>query len=413
MTIGSALHRYGVPVYRLEEILLALAESLGLRGDVLSTPTSLLGWFQMGPDHGDVPQSRVYLRRDRAGDVDLDKLAALDRVGQRVLTGELSPRAGSREVRNIIRRPARYSWAVVIPAFALASGAFVNLLGANAHEVCVSAIGGLVIGLLTFLAQFHRSLGQAQEMVAATAAFLVASLGHYALSQGWFGETAAQGLAIPAVTIAGIIVIVPGLSLTVAMIELVTGHVISGTARLVSVGVVFLKLGFGVAVGSKIATEMLGPMVATSLGPRPDGWMTAISLVAVASAFTLILQAHMRDWPWIVLVGSIALYSSHWALGALGPMLGPVLPALLVTATSNLYSRIFRRLAMIPLVPGLLLQVPGSLAYRSVSQMFQTQTIPGIETAFGAATIATAMVAGILLGNAIVSPRRRPLPIVD
>ena len=60
------------------------------------------------------------------------------------------------------------------------------------------------------------------------------------------------------------------------------------------------------------------------------------------------------------------------------------------------------------LVPGILLLVPGSVGYRSLSSLMERQTVAGIETAFSMILTAVALVAGLLIAGVIApEPRLR------
>ena len=56
-------------------------------------------------------------------------------------------------------------------------------------------------------------------------------------------------------TLAGLIVLIPGFMLTIAIRELSTRHLASGTARLVGAGITFLGIIFGVALGNRLALD--------------------------------------------------------------------------------------------------------------------------------------------------------------
>ena len=84
--------------------------------------------------------------------------------------------------------------------------------------------------------------------------------------------------AAPSVsTIAGLIIVLPGFSLTIAMTELAARHLVSGTARLAGAFTVFLAMTFGVAVGRQLATSVLGPALldddrGDTFGPGASGY---------------------------------------------------------------------------------------------------------------------------------------------
>ena len=78
--------------------------------------------------------------------------------------------------------------------------------------------------------------------------------------------------ATPTATLAGLIVLIPGFMLTIAIRELSTRHLASGTARLAGAGITFLGIIFGVALGNRLALVVAGPRAAGARSSRcPDG----------------------------------------------------------------------------------------------------------------------------------------------
>jgi uncharacterized membrane protein YjjB (DUF3815 family) len=80
--------------------------------------------------------------------------------------------------------------------------------------------------------------------------------------------------------------------------------------------------------------------------------------------------------------------------------------AFAVAIASNLFARVSNRPAAITQVPGILMLVPGSLGFRSLSSLIRADVVSGVETAFTAVMIAASLVAGLLLANAVVPPRK-------
>ncbi|MEX1025138.1 MAG: threonine/serine exporter family protein, partial [Planctomycetota bacterium] len=78
LRVGRELHAHGASTHRLEPELTRLAERLGLEGQFLITPTSMLAAF------GAPTEQRVHLVRVDQGDEDLGKLLELDEVAAAV-----------------------------------------------------------------------------------------------------------------------------------------------------------------------------------------------------------------------------------------------------------------------------------------------------------------------------------------
>jgi len=85
--------------------------------------------------------------------------------------------------------------------------------------------------------------------------------------------------------------------------------------------------------------------------------------------------------------------------------MGAFLGALLVGIGSNLHARKWRRPASLTLIPGILLLVPGSVGFRSLSALMFNDVVSGMQTAFTMGITGVALVAGLLLANTVVTPR--------
>jgi uncharacterized membrane protein YjjB (DUF3815 family) len=73
---------------------------------------------------------------------------------------------------------------------------------------------------------------------------------------------------------------------------------------------------------------------------------------------------------------------------------------------SNAFARTFDRPAAVPLLPGLILLVPGSLGFRGVFSMLQSDVVSGVDAGFKAVLVSAALVAGLLFANIALPPRR-------
>jgi uncharacterized membrane protein YjjB (DUF3815 family) len=86
--------------------------------------------------------------------------------------------------------------------------------------------------------------------------------------------------------------------------------------------------------------------------------------------------------------------------------MGVLVGALALGVMSNVYARWLDRPAQVVQVPAVLLLVPGSMGFRGMSSLLDKDTLTGVETLFAMFVIAIAIVAGLLVANALVSPRR-------
>jgi uncharacterized membrane protein YjjP (DUF1212 family) len=388
LDLGKALHRYGAPAHRLEELMTGVAYRLGLRAQVFSTPTAVFAAF------GAPPRQHQALLRVDPGETNLEKQVLLDAIAEAVASGRVSPEQGTTQVEAVVTAPRRYGALVTALSFAATSGAGARFFEGGAREIAASTLVGLAIGLLAVVSGRLR-IDRVFDAVAAFVAALLAAF--FAWSMG--------PLSISTTILAGLLVLLPGLTLTTAMTELATKNLSSGTSRLAFAGLTFLQLACGVALGGEVASRFgLAPAGPPTGGLPP--WTEGLSLIVAGLALTVLFRARPRDAIWVLAGGFVAYGGARYGTTAFGPELGAGAGALALSVFANLYARLWKRPAAVCQLPGLVLLVPGSLGFRSVISLLEQNVLTGVQTAFRMSLIAVALVAGLLLGNALVSPRR-------
>ncbi|HEX6104177.1 MAG TPA: threonine/serine exporter family protein [Gemmatimonadales bacterium] len=390
LRLGRALHSAGSSAQRLEDSVGALADRLGLpEHHFFSTPTSIMASF------GPLGRQRTFMLRVEPGEVNLGRLAALEQIALDVARGDTSPAAGSAAVRRIGEAPAPYGAALTTLAYGVVSGAASQFLGGGIREVVVSATLGLGVGIVALLAGGHPRLGNVFQPLAA---FLV--------SAACLGLAQVAGpVSVLTATLGGLIVLLPGLTLTVAMSELATRNLASGTARLSGAFIAFVALAFGVALGNRVGTAAFGAAAATVPLPLP-GWSAFVAVVAAGLGFVVVLRADPRDTPWIVVIGALGVLGGRAGAATLGVELGTFAGALAVGLASGAYERLLHRPHAVVLVPGILLLVPGSLGFQSLTSLMEREAVAGIETMFSMILTAMALVAGLLIAG-VIAPEPR------
>jgi uncharacterized membrane protein YjjP (DUF1212 family) len=389
LALAQALHAYGASAHRLEGMLTLVAMRLGIEARFYSTPTAVMASF--GPQTA----GRTSLVRVLPGELNLEKLSLLHATAIAVIRGKTGLEDGSAEVKRIVAAAPRYQGWPSVLAFAASSGSAATFFGAGGKEMLAATAVGTLVGVLSRLLSRHARGFSLVEPVAALSAAVGAALAARVLGP----------LSTLVITLAGIVTLLPGLSVTTAMNELATRNLASGTARFAGAFVQLLGLGFGVAIGSKLGGALLpsGPPMAPVDWPVPA---LALAVVVASLSFGVLLRAGPRDLPVIVVAGALAFTGARVGAHLFGPEIGAFSGALAVAIGSNAYARTWDRPAALTLVPGLLVLVPGSIGFRSVFSMLESDVVSGVSTAFQMVLVAVALVAGILLANIAVPPRR-------
>ncbi len=386
--LARALHVFGTPSHQVEDALGQVAGRLGLPAQFLATPTSIM--ISAGPR----ADERTHLVRVEPGEQDLGRLAAVHDVVQQVVRGAMAPGEGTARLEAIERAPPRYGALATVVAMGLSSAAASRFLGGGPRELATATLIGLVIGLLAAWSARYAPLARLFDPLAAfTASVLAAAAAHLAGPQ-----------SVYLATLAGIIILIPGFSLTVAVTELSNRHLVSGTARLFGAFTTFVVIALGVAIGSTLMNTLLGVPVTAAPPPMP-AWTEALALLAAPLAFTVLLRAQPRDAGWIMLACILGFAGTRAGSLVLGPELGVFVGAVAVGLAGSAFNRALGRPAAVLRVPGILLLVPGSVGFRGLTALLDRQVIPGVETAFRMITMAVALAAGLLIAS-VVAPSR-------
>jgi len=388
LELGRAFQAFGIPAHRFEDALARISTRLGLDGQFFALPTAFFASLGQGDRHW------TFIQRSASGEVNLAKLSDLQETTDALIAGRLSTAEARERVRRIIAAPDRWGPLVTVLCFGLGSAPAAMFFGGGWREMALTALLGTLVGLAAVLLGRREGSARLVHPVAGTL------VGFLALAAAYrFPHVSPQVL-----TLAGLIVLLPGLRLVVSMNELATGNLVAGTARLVDTAMTFLSLGFGVALGQRLAAPLLDRALLGAPLPLP-AWTLLPTLLLAAAAFVVIFKARVSDLPWIFAACALAFYGTRHGAALLGPQFGVGLGAFALGLGSNLYTRLQHRPSIVTLLPGLMVLVPGGLGFRGLEFIIQKQVVMGLDTAFQALFVAIALLTGLLLAHAAVQPR--------
>jgi len=393
--LAGHLHAYGTTAQRLEGAINAVAQRLRLDCEPWSNPTGMiLSFSDPARAPGDSDTTRVL--RLPPGETDLYKLCAADRIAEEVMAGRLDLAAGHAALRALDRAPSRRWQTMQVFGYGLAAASVAGMLRLPWLDIAVAGGTGLLIGVLDRLTRSRPSLKESGDalaaMLAGGIAILVASV--------------VAPLNLNTVIIASLIVLLPGMTLTNAVNELTSQHLVSGTARFAGALTTVLKLAVGTIIALTLA-QLLGlePQVRAAR-PQPD-WVEWLALGLAAYAFAVLFRADRRDYP-VVMLAAIAGYLIARIAGAVwGSPAGIFLSALALTVAGNAYARWMNRPGAVVRVPGIIMLVPGSASLRGMMNLVQQQDVAaGQDAVLVVLNILLALIAGLLFGNLLLPTRR-------
>lgn len=389
LRLAEQLHRYGTPSHRVEGALVGLGRMLGLEVSIFCVPTMI----EVAVGHG--ASQRSLMLRVEPGSPDLARLESMLSIIDGVRCGRLSAREALDRVTAIADSPRRSRPALTLAALAGTGAAAASIFGGGPREIVAAA-------LICSLAGFVASILSRHPSRAALADFLAGAI-------VTFLAGAAAAIAAPTstsvVTIASLIAFLPGLSLATAMNELAMRQLVSGTSRLMGAIMTFVAIGFGAALGDRLA----GGLFPARLDVPPlslPAWVLIPALLIAGTSLAILYRAHRRDLGWVLAGTVIGFFGAAFGERLLGPALGVCVGATLVGLAGNLLARLRPKPSALLIIPGITLLVPGSAGFRGLHALMQNDVVSGIGIAATALTVAGSLVAGLLVANALLPAPR-------
>ncbi|MBH0010039.1 threonine/serine exporter ThrE family protein [Salinibacterium sp. SWN1162] len=305
----------------------------------------------------------------------------------------------SRQIAKVRELAPPFSAFHRVAAYALTTGAIAVLLGSSWLGVLVAAVLGIGVGTLLLLGERLPSSYDALVIVSAA---LGSSLIILLVAR------ATDDSAILPSLIAPLVVLLPGGLLTTAVIELATGHIMSGSARaaagamrllLLAVGIVSAGALIGVPrIELEVSGEVLGPIAP---------W---IAIAVFGVGISVYQCARPASIPWILLVLYVAYGAQVIGDVLFGGVLSALIGAIAMTPVAVLVAR--HRTgppAIVSFLPAFWLLVPGGLGLVGVTEALGGGDASGTLITTVGTMIAIAL--GVLIGLAASSTLRdRRLP---
>lgn len=390
LRLAKALHTYGLPAYELEYTMNGCAEALGYGIQCMSLPTSI-SMTLLPP--GGTPQT--YLIRVAPGEVSLKRLAQTTRIAQLVIDGKLTNEEGAKELKKVSAAERIYPAWIEILAFGLVSASIARIFSGGLYEMLTAGGIGLVVGMVATLSRTRPLLDHLLPSVCALLATLLA----FAIN-----AVIEPTISVSLSTISGLIILLPGLSLTIAMAELATQNMVSGTARLTGAATVFIQLAFGSALGVEIGRSLgfdftVGVIEAVPL------WSVWLAAAVASIALVPLFEAKITDTIWFLIAALSAFTSVYFASKLFGASLGAFCGAITIGLMAKFASRVFRVPGAMVMMPGFIILVPGSVGYRSILALVEKDIVHGLEIAFDVAVIGISLVAGFLISSMVPLPK--------
>ena len=387
--LGQAYLASGEQTAEVERIIRQSAAAYGCRRPrVVAFPTAIfLGLEDHQGEH-------VTFAEGPTQNLRLDQISGVYHLGEEAQQGEVDPVAGISRIQEILRQPPRFGVAGLIGGHAILSVGFALVLTPSLTNLAATAVFGAMVGSLKVFNRNRPSLSVHMPVVAAA----IVSASVFLLIKWKFPLDPLHVLIPPLVTY------LPGARLTLGMVELAYGDMVSGSSRLITGFVQLLLLAMGLLAGAILvgySAENLVDVADEPVAYAADQWTPwlGVSIFALGAYFHFSAPRGSLRWMWLAAL--VAFAAQQLTVDLVGETASGFFGMLAATPLSYLIQNRFKGPpSMVSFLPAFWILVPGGLSLLGVKQMLSDRDagIDGLLTAL-AAIVSIAM--GTLFGASI------------
>jgi uncharacterized membrane protein YjjP (DUF1212 family) len=233
---GKIILENGGETNRVEDTMLRMAAAFGRKeSHSFSMPTAII--FSLDGERSSSKLIRISRRS-----TDLHKVALVNGISRAITNKELSLDEAYSQLKALERKNVAYPLWIQMMAAIISSGCFTIMFDGQWHDFIWSCLaGGLGFACLLGIDKLLE-VRFCAEFIASFVVGIVA-LAIVRLGLGWEMDKIIIGAVMP---------LVPGLLITNAARDLITGHLLSAQTKLVEAGLTSLAIGGGIAVAMVI-----------------------------------------------------------------------------------------------------------------------------------------------------------------
>jgi len=394
--------------FELRDTVRAVGRAYGVHAEVLVVVEGAVLTIRhpVGPTYHDTVRVAPELTR-------LDLVSKAKFLVNRILAGELSAAAASRELAGLESSGEPYSWWLRVIGVILFSAGFAPGVQQTWREVAAAAILGAVMGVLFVAADWAGGLRVLLPIVATLVVAVIA----FEVLHAQDAPGGAVLLMIP-----GLFILIPGDLLCAATAEIAVGEFTPGAVRLAQAAVTLVQLAAGVmiaaeltGVGLRVLSQPAAP--AHSL---PD-WLIAVAWLPFTVGLALTFNARMRDVPWMLLLVYVAWGAQELVLahslvvpqeGETGATAAVFVAATILAFAAGVLEQ-FRGLPPrgVTILAGFFALTVGAVALRGLTALAGNPQVQGFNDIRDATSESVALTLGLIAGAgaaaAIAAYRRR------
>lgn len=356
MSASEIILKSGAEVYRVEDTAVKICRAHGISHvECFATPTEIALSLDTGNDDEEV---HTFIKRVHGTEINLKKVSAVNKFTKTFINTDLKVDEGLKQLEEIKAiRP--YPLAIGLIAAMMVGAFFVPYYYGSVVDMFVAAgISGVAFLLSRAIDRLKFPPFISIFLSCFTAAMIAMFIGIFFPADN-----------LPALLVSGVSVFLPGVAITNAARDVLSGDYQSGVSRLIEALVIAVAIAIGVGA-------MMILWNARGLGPAPQTPSTYPLLLyilfgcGVTFGFAVVFEAPAKQLFVISLIGGAGMLCFEFLLLRDISMVGACFCGTLVVAIlAEVASRAGNDVTTIFILPGIIPFVPGAMLYRTMSSI--------------------------------------------
>lgn len=375
---GEIMMKSGAEIYRVEDTVTRICKACSIPYvEVFATPTGI--FLSLDAGHAD-SDMHTFIKRIKNSRIDLEKISKINQFSREFTTTDLSVEEGLQILKRIDHDKEFSFWWRVLGA-AMITSFFTIMLGGSPTDFAAS----MLIGVLAYFSTLLFERLQINSFVGVFCSCMLVAL--LTLASIGLGLGQHRDLII----IGSIMMFLPGVAITNAVRDFLSGDSLSGLARAAEA----IMTAVSIAAGVGVILKFSGSALSTGSGDVHLVLQFVWALLATGG-FCFIFNVPRRHIPVASVVGAVGWLAFQWlAVTGHSKIMACFIGSCMVALLSDICSRSFKEAATLFIIPGILPLVPGAGMYYAMqafldSNLNETARI-GWETSLMAGSIAVAL----------------------
>lgn len=236
---GELMMKSGAEVSRVEDTVTRICKACRIPYvEVFALTTGIFASLDTGSEESDM---HTYIKRIKTSSIDLDKISKINQFSREFSTTDLSIDEGFKILKEISNRKPYSIWVRILGA-CLVSSFFCIIFGGNLRDFA----SAFIIGAFSYIASFLLDKIETNQFIRG---FLCCALATFLAI---IATNLGIGSNVSPIIIGSIMIFLPGVAITNAVRDTLSGHMLAGVTKGVEAVIIAVSLAVGVGFAFEV-----------------------------------------------------------------------------------------------------------------------------------------------------------------